>query len=492
APVRPDGTATLIDLMEGVEDIPGSALVDGMPWGSWESFADYLDVLAGRRYAVDIAAQLAHGALRYYVMGDRGVANEDATADDIAEMARLTREAFAAGAVGFSTSRTIGHRSKSGTPVPGTFAAVDELVGIAEAMGSVGHGVFEAIVASTIGRLDGLGGERASMSEEFELLRAVQAASGRPVTFTVAQLFEDPDGWRRMLDTSAAANAAVGSLAFRPQIIPRSVTVMTSLDTYHMFMLRPTYQKLAHLGLAERAAEMHKPEVKAAILTETDDPAGGLARGLAMLFTNALPVTFPLTEPVNYEPSLDRSVLAQAMARGLDVAELMYDLLTANGGNDFYMVLGSNFVGGNLDVCKDMLLDPNTVTGLSDAGAHVNLISDCSSTTFHLTHWARDRVDGLPVETVVAKMTANNADLYGFNDRGRLVEGLRADINVVDLDRLTIHAPFVRYDLPSGASRILQPSTGYVATLVNGVAVRRNDADTGERPGRLARGGPTA
>ena len=488
APVRSDGTATLIDLMEGVEDIPGSALSDGMPWGAWESFGEYLDVLAGREYALDIGAQLAHGALRYYVMGERGVANENATDDDLVEMARLAREALDAGAVGFSTSRTIGHRSKSGTPVPGTFAPATELVAIAEAMRDAGHGVFEAIVSGTIGKLDSLGGEPSTMLEEFEILKSVHRASTRPVTFTLAQLLEDPDGWRRVLGAVAAENAAGADL--RPQIIPRSVTIMTSLDTYHLFMLRPTYRKLEQLPRAQRVAEMRKPDVREAILGEPNDRVPGFTTGIAQLLARALVVTFPLSEPIDYEPTLDRSVAAVATARGIDAQEHMYDLLLEGDGTAFYSVLGSNFVGGSLDVCREMLLDPHTVTGLSDSGAHVNLISDCSASTFHLTHWVRDRTRGerLPVETVVAKLTANNARLYGFRDRGTLAPGMRADINVIDLDNLTIRAPEVRFDLPSGASRILQPSTGYVATMVNGVTTRRDDADTGQRPGRLVRG----
>jgi N-acyl-D-aspartate/D-glutamate deacylase len=486
APVRPAATAALIDLMEGVEDIPGSALSAGMPWGRWESFPQYLDVLGQRSYAIDLAAQLPHGALRFYVMGERGAANEDATADDLAAMARLTREAFDAGAVGFTTSRTIGHRSKSGRPVPGTFAPPEELLAIAEAVGGAGHGVLEAIVAGTIGSLEGLGGEYTKPVEEVPLLAEMSRVSGRPVTFTVAQLFEDPDQWRLVLKAAADSDGA----CLRPQIIPRSVTVMTSLDTYHLFMYRPTYRRLARLPLAERVREMRKPEIRQAILAESDEqePVPSLATGLVRLFALALPITFPLSDPVNYEPSLDQSVFATAGAQGKDPQAHMYDLLLAGDGTAFYALLGSNFVGGNLDVCKEMLLDANTVTGLSDAGAHVNLISDCSVSTFHLTHWARDRADRLPLEFVVAKLTARNAGLYGFADRGSLVPGKRADVNVIDLDRLRIHEPFVRHDLPTGESRILQPSSGYVATVVSGEITRRHDESTGRRPGQLVRG----
>jgi N-acyl-D-aspartate/D-glutamate deacylase len=489
APVRPTDHDALIDLMEGVEDIPGTALSVGMPWGEWETFGEYLDMLSARKYAVDIAAQVAHGAVRFYVMGERGAANEDATADDLAAMAAVVRDAIEAGAVGFTTSRTVGHRAKSGRPVPGTFAAEEELVAIASAMRETGRGVFEAIVAGTIGSLEALGGERATMLEEMPLLRAAAEASGRPVTFTVAQLFDSPETWREVLQVARESTAA--GAALRPQIIPRSVTVMTSLDTYHLFMFRPTYRKIADLPLAERVGELRRPEIKAAILAETDDVTGhpNGAEALMRLFTTALPVTFPLTEPVNYEPSFEDSVFMKALGAGRDAVEYMYDLLLADEGKAFYAVLGSNFVAGNLEVCREMMLDPNTVTGLSDAGAHVNLISDCSASTFHLTHWGRDRTAGelLPIELLVHKMTGGNAALYGFDDRGSVSVGKRADLNVIDFERLRIKAPELRFDLPAGASRILQPAEGYLATLVNGAITRRDDLDTGNRPGRLAR-----
>jgi N-acyl-D-amino-acid deacylase len=490
APVRPGDVDALIDLMEGVEDIPGAALHVGMPWGEWESFPEYLDLLAGRQYALDIGAHIAHGALRFYVMGERGAANEDATADDLDAMTRLAEEALRAGALGVSTSRTIGHRSMSGEPVPGTFAVQEELIALAEGLRRVGHGVFEAIVAGTIGSLEGLGGERATPIEEVPLLDAISRHSGRPVTFTVAQLFETPDHWRQVIDAAAAANAAGSQL--RPQIIPRSVTIMTSLDTYHLFRGRPHYEKIASLPLAERVAEMRRPEVKAAIIADglaaTSSP--DLSANLTALFAVALPLTFPLTDPVDYEPTMDRSVMATAMAQGKTPEEHMYDLLLEDEGKAFYAVLGSNFVNGTLDVCREMLLEEHTVTGLSDAGAHVNLISDCSASTFHLTHWGRDRSRGetLPIELLVRKLSHGNASLYGLDDRGLVKEGLRADLNVIDMDRLHIRRPELRHDLPTGASRILQAAEGYVATLVAGTVTREHDADTGARPGRLIRG----
>jgi N-acyl-D-amino-acid deacylase len=485
APVRPGGERTLIELMEGVEDIPGSALNEGMPWGAWETFGEYLDVLDARRYSVDIAAQIAHGALRYYVMGERGVENEDATADDLASMADVVARAMQQGAVGFSTSRTIGHRAVTGKPVPGTFAAEAELQAIAHAMG---RGVFEAIVAGTVGTLEPLGGERATTDEEVAMLARLSQQSGRPITFTCVQLGEDPTGWRRMIDAASTANANGGQL--RPQVANRQIGFLASLSAYHPFMCRPTYLSLLHLSLAQRVVELAKPEVKAAILVERDVRTGSFngGPGLAKLFERAAGSTWELTDPMDYEPTRATSIVGRAKAAGVDVMSLYYDLLLTQGGTSFFVTLGSNFVDGNLDVCREMLLEPHTVTGLSDAGAHVNLICDVAMPTFNLTFWTRDRKgDRLPIEHVVRKQTRGNAELYGFLDRGAIAPGLRADLNVIDHAALRNQAPIARNDLPAGGSRVMQLATGYLATVVNGVVTRRHDTDTGARPGRLAR-----
>jgi N-acyl-D-aspartate/D-glutamate deacylase len=487
APVRPGAEAPLIELMEGVEDIPGSALAEGIPWGAWESFPEYLDYLSTRKFSLDVGTQIAHGALRFYAMGERGVDNLDATPEEIETMAKLVGEAMEAGALGFTTSRTIGHRSLSGKPVPGTFAAEEELEAIAKAMG---RGVFEAIPAGTVGALEALGGEKAKPLDEVLMFAELSRKSGRPVTFTTVQIAEDVDHWRDVLNAVSSENAHGAQL--RPQVAPRAVTVMTSLGTYHMFMRKATYLRdLAHLPLAERVREMRKPEVKEAILADRSVKSenAGSMESVVGLYARALNATFPLTFPINYEPERSESVVGRARELGVSAESLMYDLLLEDEGRAFYAVFGSNFAKANLDASMEMLTHPDSVTGLSDAGAHVNFICDCSMPTFHLTHWVRDRSRGprLPLERVVHKLTKNNADLYGMTDRGSVEVGKRADINVIDFDNLTIHAPFVRHDLPAGGSRILQPSTGYAATLVNGVVVRLNDEDTGERPGRLVR-----
>jgi len=490
APVRPGGEQTLIELMEGVEDIPGTALYEGMEWGQWESFPDYMDYIGGRQYSLDIGAQIAHGAVRYYVMGERGSENEDATADDIATMATLVAEAVEAGAVGFSTSRTIGHRSLWGAPVPGTFAPVDELVAIAEAMGSTGKGVFEMIPAGTVGKLEGLGGERFTPHQEFALMEQVAKRGGRPVTFTLVQSPDyDQDLWREILDLVVEANATGAQM--RPQVSSRPIGFVTGLSSYHAFQRRPTYMALAHLPLPERVREMSKPEVKAAILSEQDVPVAepGSMANLFGLFQMAAPMIYPLANPVNYEPTMDQMLGARMAATGREPLDVLYDFLLEDEGKAMGALMGANDIAERQEVLREMLMHPDTVTGLSDAGAHVTLICDATMPTTQLTYWVRDRQRGerLPLEFVVAKQTAGNARLYGLHDRGLLEPGKRADINVIDLDRLTVAPPLAHHDLPAGGTRLIQPVQGYLATMVKGVMTRRHDADTGARPGTLVR-----
>jgi N-acyl-D-aspartate/D-glutamate deacylase len=476
APVRPADHEQLIDMMEGVEDIPGSALSVGMPWGEWESFADYLDVIDRRRYSANVACHIAHGPVRYYVMGERAYEDLDATADEVAEMARIVREAFDAGAAGFSSNRFRAHMSRSGRVVPGTFAPAQELGALAAAVGAAGHGVIQSIADGTINP-----GDQLDEMPELDLLADLSMASGRPLTFSTFQAAPQSNVYRRVLDGVADWNARGAQL--RPQIIPRAVTFMTSLGTYHPFVNRPTYKALADLPLAERAARMRQPEVRDQILGEGDEFTGGIVGRM-----------FSLAFPVEYEPAPSESIKAQARALGVDPLHLLYDRMTEGDGTTFFALLGNNFGDGTLEPCREMLMDPYSVSGLSDAGAHVMMISDCSSSTFHLTHWVRDRTKGdrVPLELAVHKLTGAPAAMYGFADRGTLRAGAKADVNVIDLDNLTIQAPYVRDDLPTRASRVLQPSTGYLATMVNGAVVRRDDADTGARPGHLLRSGQGA
>ncbi|HIF91714.1 MAG: amidohydrolase family protein [Myxococcales bacterium] len=488
APALPGGEDELIDLMEGVEDIPGTALHEGMPWGAWESFPEYMDFLATREYALDVGAQLAHGALRNYVMGQRGRDNEDPTAEDMAEMTRQVEEAMRAGALGFTTSRTIGHRSMGGVPVPGTFAEEDELLALAEAMQRVGSGVFELIPASTIGKLEAMGGEKKTLAEEFELIRKIGRV-GRPVTFTTLQIPDFPDDWRSFLKGSGEENAKGSNL--RPQVASRPIGLVTSIQTYHMFSRRETYMKIAHLPLDERIREMSKSEVRSAILKDSDIPvdAPGAMANVHSLLSQVAPFLFPINSPIDYEPDPSGMFGALAAAENKNIHEFVYDFLIQNGGQSFAIVLGSNYLSFNHDVIRTMLMDPNTVTGLSDAGAHVNLIFDAVAPTYQLTHWVRDRSRGerLPLEFIVEKQSRNNAELYGLHDRGTLEIGKRADLNLIDFENLQLGKLEVRNDLPAGGSRILQSATGYLGTWVNGVRTRANDVDTGARPGRLVR-----
>jgi N-acyl-D-amino-acid deacylase len=483
APVRPTDHESLIDMMEGVEDIPGSALSVGMPWGRWESFGQYLDLIDSRRYATDVAAHIAHGPVRYYVMGERAYEDQDATPEEVAEMARIVREAFDAGAAGFSSNRFRAHMSRSGKVVPGTFAAVDELRAIAGGLAGADHGVLQAIADGTITP------DSPDAMPDLDMLAELADLADLPLTFSTFQASAQSDVFRRVLDGAGAWNDK--GVRLRPQIIPRAVTFMTSLDTYHPFMNRPSYKAIAEVPLADRAARMRDPEVRDRILGEDDVFEGGLGALMGAMLGRAVGRLFSLSFPVDYEPDPSESIKAQADAQGVEPLHLLYDRMVEGDGSTFFALLGNNFGEGTLEPCREMLLDPHTVSGLSDAGAHVMMISDCSSSTFHLTHWVRDRTKGerVPLELAVRKLTGAPAEMYGFADRGIVAEGRRADLNVIDLQALEIQAPYTRADLPTGASRILQPSTGYLATIVDGTPVRLADEDTGARPGRLLRSG---
>ncbi len=488
APAPPGGEQRLIELMEGVEDIPGTALYEGIDWGAWETFPEYLDYIAGREYALDIGTQIPHSAVRNYVMGERALHHEDATADDLRRMAAIVEEALHAGALGFSTSRTIGHRSVLGEPIPGTFAEKAELLAIAAAMKNADKGVFQAVPAGVVGEL--AGPEKYTTEQEVELFAEIAKASGRKCTFTLLQNGDRPDQWRHCLKIVERANAA--GVVMRPQIATRPVGFVTSLKSYHMFMRRKTYLELAQLPYDVMLNELHKPDVKAAILQDQDiepEQAGSMASLYRILGMTA-GVMFPIESPIDYEPEASANLAALAALAGREINEFMYDFLIADGGNNFAILLGANFVDGNFDVIHEMLTHEDTVIGLSDAGAHVNLIFDAVAPTYQLTHWVRDRSRGpkLPIELIVRKQTSANAELFGMHDRGVIEVGRRADLNVFDLDRLSLGKIAVHNDLPAGGSRILQSATGYLNTFVAGVMTRENDCDTGARPGRLIRG----
>ena len=490
APVPPGREKELIELMEGVEDIPGSALYEGMEWGAWETFPEYMDYLGKREYALDVGTQIPHGSVRFYAMGERGRVNEDATADDLAAMAKIVEEAVSAGALGFSTSRTIGHRSLWGTPVPGTFAADEELLAIAAAMRRAGKGVFEMIPAGTVGKLENLGGEKTTQEAEHDLMRRFSEVSGRPVTFTLVQSPDyDPNLWREILRLTAIANGNGARL--HPQVASRPIGFLTGLSAYHAFMRKPTYlEHLAKLPIAERAIAMAHPDIKAKLLDEPSvrPEAPGSMENVYGLFGRSAAVLFPLNDPVDYEPTKDATLGAMAQAEGRELMEYLYDFLISDGGTRFAS-LSTVDCYARMEVLREMLLDEHTVTGLSDAGAHVTLICDGTMPTTQLTHWTRDRHRGeqIPLERMVAKQTSRNASLYGLGDRGSLKVGMRADVNVIDHANLRVSPPVAHHDLPAGGTRLIQPVSGYLATLCNGVQTRSRDADTGARPGRLVR-----
>ncbi|WP_409427716.1 N-acyl-D-amino-acid deacylase family protein [Mycobacterium sp. SMC-11] len=484
APVRPGSEEWLIKLMEGVEDIPGTALTEGITWG-WESYPEYLDVLDGKNFAVDVGSQVAHGAIRAYAMGERGARNEPATPDDIAAMSRLVQEAIEAGALGFSTSRTLTHRAMDGEPVPGTFAAEDELFGLGRAMAAGGQAVFELAPQGTAGE------DIVAPKKELEWMQRLAAEVDRPVSFALIQVDADPNLWREQLDISAAAHQA-GS-ALYPQVAARPFGMLLGFAGHHAFTHRPTYRRLkAECSRAELAQRLAEPAVKAAILSEQDLPVDTSLQfdGMFALVQHSLHRIYDLGDPPDYEPTPDRSVAAIAAARGDDPLSTLYDLMLQADAGAMLMLPFFNYADGNHDAIREMLTHPAGVLGLSDGGAHCGMICDASYPTYLLTHWARDRHRGdkLPLEYVVRKQCRDTAQLFGLTDRGVIEVGKKADINVIDMDALTLLPARMAYDLPAGGRRLLQGASGYVATIVSGTVTRRNGADTGARPGRLVRG----
>lgn len=476
APVRPGSQEWLVQLMEGVEDIPGTALTEGITWG-WESFPEYLTALEGMGRVVDVGTQVPHGAVRAYVMGERGSRNEPATPEDIAAMAALVKEGIAAGALGFSTSRTIVHRAVDGEPVPGTFAAEDEIFGIGQALKSLGAGVFELAPAGAMGE------DLAAPEREVALMRRLSAAIGRPISFALLQVDAAPDQWRDILRLSAEANAEGADL--RPQVAGRALNILLGFQTIHPFSKRPTYLSLVDLPLAERIQHLRKDEVRRAILSERipDDPL------MAMIGGQSTSHMFPLGEPPDYEPTPDKSVAAIARREGRPEEEVLYDLLLRHDGRELVLFTLGGYSHGSLDDMKEMLLHPNSALGLSDGGAHCGVICDASAPTYMLSHWARDRADGLPLEFVVKKMTRDTAHLYGLEDRGVLAPGFKADLNLVDLENLNLRLPEMVHDLPAGARRLIQRADGWKATICSGEVTFEDGEHTDARPGRLIRGG---
>ncbi|MDQ1438112.1 MAG: hypothetical protein QOK43_1741 [Acidimicrobiaceae bacterium] len=470
APVRPHDHDRLVELMEGVEDIPGAALHEGLTW-DWESFPEYLDAVARRPHDIDVAAQVPHGAVRLYVMGERGANREPATADEIGQMADLVRQAVEAGALGFTTSRTLNHRTSRGEPTPTLTASHDELIGIAEGLGALGAGVIEVVSDFT------------DLATEFGLLRTMVERAGRPLSISIAQEVGRGD-WRELLDLIAQADAA--GLPMRGQVPARAIgLVLGHQATLNPFLTRPSYRDVARLPIDQRTAALRDPAFKARLLAEDTGPGQGRRQ-----FTHRFDRMFRLDDPPDYEPAADASIAAEAGRAGRDPAEYAYDVLLEDDGRQLLYFPLLNYMEGDLRAVREMLDHPCTVPGLSDGGAHVGTICDASFPTTLLTHWARDRRRGerLPLEQLVKGQSRDTAVAVGLLDRGLLTPGMKADINVIDFDRLRLRRPSLAFDLPAGGKRLLQRAEGYTHTIVSGVEVYADGEHTGELPGVLVRG----
>ena len=482
APVRPGKQDFLIGLMEGVEDIPGTALHEGIAW-EWETFPQFLDALGRRRFALDVGTQVPHGSVRAYVMGERGAKNESATPDDVRAMAAIVREGIAAGALGFSMSRTLMHRAIDGEVVPGTHADEDEIFGICRELGKLGEGIIELAPAGVMGE------DLNAPEREVSWMRRISRETGRPVSFALSQHEVEPAQYRRVLELCRAANAEGSRLT--PQVGSRPTMLLIGHQTFHPFSHRPTYKRLAHLPLAERVVKLREPAIRKQILAE-QPPADG-DRSIAMvthLIATGLHKIFPLGDPPDYEPAPDKSIKAIAEREGRDPYEVLYDKMLELDGRQLLMLAILSYHDGDLEALREMLEHPDSAFGLGDGGAHCGAVCDATMTTFLLKHWARDRARGprLPIEWVVRKMTRDTAHLYGLRDRGVLAPGKKADANVIDFARLELALPELVHDLPAGARRLIQRARGYDATIVAGAVTFREGEHTGELPGRLVRG----
>jgi N-acyl-D-aspartate/D-glutamate deacylase len=480
APAAPDKHDWLIGLMEGVEDIPGSALAEGLQWG-WESFPEYLEVMASQSWTMDVGTQVAHGPVRAYVMGERGARNEAATPEEIAQMKRIVREAIDAGALGFSMSRTIAHVAIDGEPVPGTFAAEDEIFGISRALGEAGKGIVE------LAPMGAAGEDITNPAKEVDWRRRLSAEIGRPVTFALIQVDAAPDLWRELMETSRVAADEGADLW--PQVAGRATGLLSGFfTTYCLFDVVPAFALFKFSEPRPTAEQMlarvSDPAFRAEVLAW--EPDEETAKRLA----DAYAKTYLLGDPPDYEPSYDRSLAGIAEANGKHPLEVAYDAMMVGNGEGLLYVPILNYSYGNLDQAREMLLHPRSAVGLADGGAHCGVICDASMPTFMLTHWTRDRKRGetLPLELVVQKQTRDTARLYGMTDRGTLEPGMLADVNLIDYERLQLLPPEVAADLPAGGRRLLQKAVGYVATIKRGVVTFREGVHTGALPGRLVRG----
>ncbi|MCH9752069.1 MAG: amidohydrolase family protein [Alphaproteobacteria bacterium] len=472
APVRTSDHDRLIRLMEGVEDIPFPVLAEGLPW-NWESFPDYLDSLEDRAFDIDFGAQLPHAALRVYVMGDRGANREDATDADIAAMSALAKAAVEAGALGFSTSRTLNHRTSDGQPTPTLTASEKELTGIAMALGEARKGVLQFV------------SDFNDPQKEAAMLRRLVEKSGRPLSVSLAQADVAPDGWKHLLAEIEAA--AASGLDMRAQVGPRPVGVLLGLElTLNPFSGHPIYQSIAQEPLETRVQMLRDPAFRQRLLDDEPDADNPFVKSILRNFGKM----FVLGDPPDYEPSEDKTVAAIARTRGTSPEAVVLDLMLADEGRGMIYLPFLNYADGSLDPVRTMLESPASLPGLSDGGAHVGMICDGSFPTTLLTHWTRDRTRGekLPLEFLIKRQCRDTAAWVGLKDRGVLQPGYRADLNVIDYDGLRLHTPHIVRDLPAGGRRLMQHADGYDATVVAGQVIQRHGEATGAKPGRLVRG----
>lgn len=472
APCKPDQRELLIRLMEGVEDIPHPVLAQGLPW-TWESFPDYLNLLDSREYDMDVGAYLPHAPLRVFVMGQRALDLEQATGEDIRQMEALALEGMRAGAMGIASSQTLYHRSSDGNSIPTLRASEDEVHALARAIRDAGRGVFQ------------LAGDIVAQPEGVAFLERINRVSGQPVTFSYGISNSPSDDWDALFDKVDAANA-VGS-ALYPQVLPRAVGVLLGFElTLTPFDTSPTFKGLSALPFDRKVAALRDAETRRRIIGElgelkTESSIASHVQQFGYMFV--------LGDPPDYEQPPERSIAAMAARKGVHAAELAYDLMLENGGRNYLYLAMANYPDGRLNAVSRMLRHRDSMPGLGDGGAHCGTICDGSYSTFLLSYFARDREEGrLPLTEAIRKLSSAPARMIGLDDRGVIAPGYRADINVIDFDKLALHSPRVTYDLPAGGRRLVQDATGYRATLVKGVPVLRDDKATGALPGRLVRG----
>ena len=495
APCRAADRDKLIRLMEGVEDIPGTALHEGLTW-EWETFPEYMDALDRMARTIDVAVMVPHDPLRVYVMGNRAVHDQAANADDIREMKTLMREALDAGAMGFSLGRSDFHKSSDGAWTPGSEAGRDELVGIASAFAGAGHGVLQAVNDFDMLR-DG-----ETFESEFDLMEAFfRAGGGRPGSMSLMERDFAPDDWKNIIRRTEAMNA--DGLDISLQVAPRAIGSFSGLNcTFHPLMAFPSYLAIREEPLSERVKVMRDPKFKAKMLSETPVQLAGPGSPVPPMIDMMIGMFEQLSEKmfkldfngkVDYEQTSETSIAGLARKAGVSPWEMAYDLMLADNGRAMIYYPVYNYTNMNYDNVLTMMKHPKALPGLSDGGAHVGTICDASFPTYLLSHWSRDRMDsgkdGIPLSRAVQMLSADGADYLGLTDRGRIEVGARADINVIDYKSLDLGVPKMVQDLPAGGQRLLQPVSGYVATFVAGQRVIANDKITQARPGRLVRGG---